>query len=68
MSNYSPAEKIVEIDVKINDDEIVIDNGVQYITLTMDDFKKVQQAVDEKRHADRTEENLKKNWNFLGGL
>ena len=58
----------MEIQVKVNENEIEIDNGAQYITLTMEDFKKVQAAVNEKKYADKTEENLKKNWNFLGGL
>ena len=58
----------MELQINITEEGIELDNGSQYMIISIEDLKKIQQKLNEKTHADRVEENLKKDWNFLGGL
>ena len=64
----------MEVDIKYDKKAKVVelDNGHQYITIQVEDLKQVKDALDNilrnEVKRDHIEENLKKDWNFLGGL
>lgn len=58
----------MELQIKVTENGVELDNGSQYIQLDMKQAKKVIEVIRKKLHSDKTEANLKKNWNFLGGL
>jgi len=54
-------------EVTRKDNSIELDNGVQYISLSIEDAEKLIAQIKSKL-VTPVEENLKKDWNYLGGL
>lgn len=58
----------MELEIKMTEDGIELDNGSQFMKLSFEELKKIMNLYTDKVHSDRVVENLKKRWDFLGGL
>lgn len=58
----------IQIDLNKNNETIELDNGHQYISLSIKDAQKLQSRLNEILHDLKLDKNLEKDWNYLGGL
>ena len=56
------------IQVNLENDSIELDDGRQYMSIPLEDARKLIKKMEEKIQVAITEKNLKKDWNYLGGL
>lgn len=58
----------MDLQVKLFNELITLDNGVQYMELTPEEARIVIRKIEDILYAQQVEENLEKDWNYLGGL
>lgn len=50
------------------DDLVEIDNGIDYIKMSLDEAKELHKKLSDVLYTAQKERNLEKDWNYLGGL
>lgn len=58
----------MDFEITLTEETVEIDNGYQYLSVSLEDLPSLINKLQDKLTIKRNEENLQKNWNFLGGL
>ena len=56
------------LEVILNDDNIAIDTGYQYITLSIEEAKNLVKQLEDKLYVKQVEKNQDEDYKYMGGL
>ena len=58
----------MSLEVILNDDNISIDTGYQYITLSIEEAKNLVKQLEDKLYVKQVEKNQDEDYKYMGGL